>query len=144
MLILGFSGTRFGMSIEQYNVLKTFLKNNDFRCFCHGDCLGADLEFHNLVLQEFIKCYLYIYPPKQKKLRAYMAYRFKFFNSQQIIQYKEKNYLERNRDIVNNSDFLIAAPKSKIENGGTWYTINYAKTIGKSCMLIFPSGECRN
>jgi hypothetical protein len=40
-----------------------------------------------------------------------------------------KSYLERNRDIVDASDTMIAFPSTKheVQRSGTWYTIKYAK-----------------
>jgi len=43
-------------------------------------------------------------------------------------------YLERDRRMVNDSEFLIAF--NKMDKGGTFYTINYTKKIGKKCIVF--------
>lgn len=43
---------------------------------------------------------------------------------------KEKSYLNRNKDIIDQSDFLIACPQDKeqeVLRSGTWSTIRNAK-----------------
>jgi predicted Rossmann fold nucleotide-binding protein DprA/Smf involved in DNA uptake len=48
--------------------------------------------------------------------------------------------LERNKDIVSESDFLIAAPDSKKERlrSGTWATVRHARKLGKRVMILEP------
>ena len=73
-----------------------------------------------------------IHPPNIKDKRAFCNdYRFSF---------PEKPYLERNHDIVDNSDVLIATPKESVEQirSGTWATIRYAKKLNKPIMIMEP------
>lgn len=55
---------------------------------------------------------------------------------------KEKEYLDRNHDIVDCSDILITCPKEDVEQlrSGTWATIRYAKKSNKKTIIIYPSG----
>jgi predicted Rossmann fold nucleotide-binding protein DprA/Smf involved in DNA uptake len=51
-------------------------------------------------------------------------------------------YLERNHAIVNESDFLIAAPDGpETLRSGTWATVRYARKVGKRVLVIMPNGE---
>ena len=51
-----------------------------------------------------------------------------------------RDYLDRNKDIVNNCDLLIAAPKENTEvlRSGTWSTVRYAKQLGVTVVIIEP------
>jgi hypothetical protein len=54
--------------------------------------------------------------------------------------YPEKEYIERNHNIVDNTDMLIAFPSTKTEilKSGTWATIRYARKKGKKIIIIDP------
>ena len=56
---------------------------------------------------------------------------------------KPKDYLVRNKDIVDQSKILIACPETAYEKSrsGTWSTINYAKRKKRKILIIFPSGN---
>lgn len=87
---------------------------------------GSDTDFHNLCvnyreLNLDKSLIIHIYPPNNPSLRA--------FNKADILM-DEKPYLERNLNIVKNSDILIACPIDKnqeILRSGTWSTIRQAK-----------------
>lgn len=53
-----------------------------------------------------------------------------------------KGHLARNRDIVNESGIMLAAPAEMTEQarGGTWYTIKYARKVGKPLVIVLPDG----
>ena len=132
----GFTGTRSsGLNENQkeniIKLLKNDLENNKIIKIHHGDCIGADQDFHNLCLNLSNKIFIIIHPPINNNFRAYC-------NNYNIIK-KEKPYLDRNKDIVNESQILIACPLDKnkeIIRSGTWSTIRYAKKIKKK-VLIF-------
>jgi hypothetical protein len=141
---IGFTGTRKGINEIQKNEIKKYLKyyiENSCNIIArHGDCIGADTDFHNICI-ELSKDYpnkinIYIHPPINKKYRAYNNLDNNYNN---IFILPEKEYLERNKDIVNNSDILLAAPEDKnIEStrSGTWFTIRYAKKYNKKIKLF--------
>lgn len=59
---------------------------------------------------------------------------------------KPKDFLERDRDIVDETDYLIVAPwqneKPKSLRGqGTWYTENYARGGNSKIMIYYPDGR---
>ncbi len=126
------TGSRDGMSYEAKETLKHFISTNIIREVHHGDCKGADKEFHDICQSNNIK--IIIHPPSDNKARAYCV-------SEYILP--EKQYLDRNRDIVNETDVLIAFPSSEIEElrSGTWSTIRYAKKINKKIILVYPNGK---
>lgn len=127
----GFTGTRNGMSTEQKNnVIKLLQKDIDDKKKIeahHGDCIGADKDFHNICTN--LKITVIIHPPDNDKLRA-------FCKSDNVRN--QLPYLDRNKNIVNETNILIACPVSKDEElrSGTWMTIRYAKKINRP-VLIF-------
>jgi hypothetical protein len=153
-LIVGFTGTRDGMTPEQkttfVEVLSPYHGRFDFH---HGDCLGADDEAHGLVVGDLLlndpgsgDPRIAIHPPSDPKLRARRRPCLEFGDW----LCPEKPYLERNRDIVDACDMLIACPKERrpdipvdptnLYSGGTWYTVRYAQTVDKPITIIWPDG----
>lgn len=136
---IGFTGTRKGMSEEQKKmveeVLLDFAKGLTFLVVHHGACLGADYDFHMIARKiDIIDILVYIYPGQH-------GYRKDLFLGANKI-YKEKPYLERNQDIVNNSDFLIACPDGMEKlRSGTWSTIRRAKKQKIHTLIIYPNGD---
>lgn len=128
-LIIGFTGTRDGMTNDQYIEVKRLLAGFDPDLVRHGDCVGADEEFHQISQQLGLN--ITIHPPIEARLRAYC---------QGGTILKPKEYLVRDRDIVEMSDLLIAAPKSQLRKGGTWYTIGIADELKKECWVVWPDG----
>ena len=134
---VGFTGTREGMTRNQRLALHKaldeltmgFLTIEEFH---HGDCVGADEQADEIAWSYTDK--IVIHPPIKDDLRAYCIHEV---GGVEILEPKE--YLERDRAIVDACDILIAAPKSKKrEKSGTWYTINYAKKQGKKVIGLEP------
>lgn len=129
---IGFTGTRKGMSDYQKKTLKELLimygANNGFE-FHHGDCIGADEQAHNIANECGYR--ILIHPPNRDTYRAHCD----------GFAFMVKEYLERNRDIVNACDVLLACPPTNyhILKSGTWYTVRYAKKIKKDIKIIYPS-----
>jgi hypothetical protein len=127
---IGFTGTRYGLSVEQKMEIKKVLGsyNSTTIIVHHGDCIGADTDFHTICKEIGIKTI--IHPPIDEKLRA--------FNIGDVIL-PSKEYIERNHDIVENTSLLIACPydkKKEITRSGTWATIRYARKLLKKVELI--------
>jgi hypothetical protein len=58
------------------------------------------------------------------------------------VEYPPKPYLERNRDIVDSTELLIACPKDMTESsGGTWATVRYARKQKKPIVVVWPDGS---
>jgi len=116
---VGFTGTQEGLTKIQKIMLIEFLVNNVFQIeeVAHGDCIGADAEFHSICYQLGIK--IVIHPPLNPKKRAYCT-------SPYVLEPKE--YIERNHNIVDSSTLLLATPKllREEQRSGTWATIRYA------------------
>lgn len=128
---LGMTGNRGGISNFRVTQIDKFLSENQVEEVHHGDCIGADTQFHKCAQDMGI--HIFIHPPINKSLRA-------FCKGATIL--KPKPYLDRNRDIVDSTDFLIAFPstENEIMRSGTWATIRYAKLQNKQILVILPSG----
>ena len=52
----------------------------------------------------------------------------------------EKEYIERNHDVVDTCDLLIAMPNTELEvvRSGTWATIRYARKLKKVIVILEP------
>lgn len=146
---VGFTGTQDGMTFEQEAQFKEVINgiwvNNieygDYSRleFHHGDCIGADAKAHDLWRHMFsgMDERIVIHPPINDSKRA-------FKHGDLVLQ--EYDYLERNRNIVNASMFLIATPKTinPTRRGGTWYTVRYAATHRVDGVVITPDGVWTN
>jgi len=131
---IGFTGTQIGLSQKQkevlWSVLKKFVQID--KSFRHGDCIGADAEAHAIAVDLGFKVTLH--PPKENSKRSFCK---------QAVVLPTKDYLDRNKDIVNASKVLIACPKGVQEEvrSGTWATVRYARKIKKDLIIILIDGR---
>lgn len=129
---LGFTGTREGMTEAQRREVAELLQTLNPSEVHHGDCVGADAEV-DLAAVLFTSARRVIHPPESPTLRAWCL-------SEDMRE--PKPYLARNRDIVNETDSILAAPKGKqYRAAGTWFTIGYAKKQGKPVTIVYPDGS---
>src|SRR5437867_2260767 len=124
MRSLGFTGTQIGMTPLQRESVILFLEGCSPESVHHGDCIGADAQFHDLALKCVPGVSVHIHPPIITTKRA--------FCRGGHYTYTAKDYLDRNVDIVMQSDELLATPKESQEEirSGTWYTIRQARKRG--------------
>lgn len=129
-MALGFTGTRHGMTPEQIKAVD-FITMFDFDEVHHGDCVGADTDMHRIARANGQR--VVGHPPSDPKLRA--------FNECDELR-PEKPYLDRNHDIVDEADAVIATPGETTEvlRSGTWSTIRYAKEQKKPLAIVWPDG----
>lgn len=131
--IVGFSGTRHGMTEAQRNKFKQLIIQINPVEFHHGDCVGSDFEAHFLVRNHVPRCVIIIHPPTNSIHRAGLS-------ADVILQ--TKPYLDRNRDIVDLSEVLIATSSTQSEQmrSGTWSTVRYSRSKKLPCVVILPDG----
>ncbi len=129
---IGFTGTQQKITEAQANVLLELLqKLNPTECH-HGDCVGADTAFH--IIAAYLDKVIIIHPPANEYKRA-------FNNSSKTVIKESKAYLVRNKDIVNETDLLIAIPSGEeVLRSGTWSTVRYARKNKKRIYIIIPNG----
>jgi hypothetical protein len=134
---LGFTGTRNGMTAKQKDSVITYLTGiqdvlNEVH---HGDCIGADTEFHHLIRTMFKPAAVRVigHPPINSGHAAGNSFDY---------SYTPRPYLSRNKQIVDEVNKLLACPKghSQYMRSGTWSTVRYARKIGRPIVLVFPDG----
>ena len=131
---VGFTGTRNGMTAPQLDSVRRLITEYIIvgpACWHDGDCIGADDEAHEIA--EVLGYYTIGHPPASPAFQA----RNKFDEMRE-----PKAYLDRDQDIVDECDVLIAAPKQvqETQRSGTWATIRRARTKGIKRYIVFPSG----
>jgi hypothetical protein len=136
---IGFSGTRDGMTSLQVRALHAYMHGLNRGAIAaawieghHGDCLGADHEFH--VLATALGWRTVTHPPVNPSRRAWCR---------ADVILPEKGYLERDRDIALATGELLAAPVSfsPADGAGTWATVGYAVRAGRPATVIRPDGR---
>jgi hypothetical protein len=133
MIIVGFTGTRRGLTRQQFMVIEAFFKDHVILEAHHGDCIGADEEFHDICLTYDVPVILH--PPENPKLRAFCKHYRKVM--------PPRPFLERNHIIVDTCDVLLAAPREEQEppvarGQGTWSTVRYARRSSKRFRVVWP------
>ena len=95
----------------------------------HGDAVGADAEAHDIAVE--LDCGIVIHPPDDVRQRAFKI---------AALNRAPRPYLDRNKVIVRETSFLIAAPAMEIEQlrSGTWSTVRYARRLGWPIHLLAP------
>jgi hypothetical protein len=139
---VGFTGTKNGMTDEQAKTVMEILMSEKPTTVVHGDCIGADADFDELVAgfkAQGVKVSIEIRPGTNENgaspLRAYTA------NANTV--HAPKPYMKRNADIVRQCDLLIACPKEDYEKqrSGTWATVRRAWAANKPVYLVLPKGS---
>ncbi len=136
---IGFTGTEFGggMNATQLAevralVIEELAKHGDLLAR-HGDCIGADAQFHEICVALNIPVVLHLPLEDRKRAHCQKALRVE----------RPKAYLERNEDIAQLCDLLLAAPREnrEIVRSGVWATVRSARRHKKPIAIIYPSGE---
>jgi hypothetical protein len=100
----------------------------------HGDCVGFDAQAQDITLASMSLAKIYLHPASASSMHANKVY------------HKcaaPKPALQRNHDIVDASEILLAAPLTDTEvlRSGTWATIRYARAQGKPHVIFWPNGK---
>ena len=139
-MIIGFTGTRNGMTMRQKQALTRWLRHYRPLEFHHGQCVGADHEAASIARQMAFpephrfggpRITIVSHPPINDDLRSPFA--------ENDLVMPERGYLERDRDIAEVCDVLLACPDGpRRANSGTWYTIDYAQKLLRAVHVILP------
>lgn len=133
-ITVGFTGTRAIEKISEkrlFELHKELLKidvSNNEPIFVHGGAQGMDEYFHNIVINIVDSQVKVIFA---KGMERELEGEYETLPS--------KPPLERNTDIVDMCDILIAVPidpEVEEQRSGTWATIRYAKKMGKKIVMI--------
>jgi hypothetical protein len=141
---IGFTGSREGLTKPQHQslvgLLGAFISEklattpDSVPQFHHGDCVGADMLSGDAAHDAGYE--MHIHPPNIGSLRAYCSNRYP------ATVYDAFPYLVRNKNIVDNTDILIATPNGpETTRSGTWSTVRYARKKSKEIWIVYPNGE---
>ncbi|HKZ40932.1 MAG TPA: hypothetical protein VJ044_08205 [Candidatus Hodarchaeales archaeon] len=128
---VGFTGTSKGMTDAQKFTVAWLLSKSPKELH-HGDCIGADKDAHELARTNLVR--IVGHPPIKSSNRACCEFDEKR---------EPKPYLDRNHDIVDETEVLIACTDSTVEaiRSGTWSTIRYARRLGRIILIVYPDGR---
>lgn len=131
-MIAGFTGSRNGMNKHQCKELKRLLKKHKVNILHHGCCIGADEQAHDIARTLSIR--IIGHPPNDEEALSLCT-------GDCDVLIPERSYLDRNRDIVDDSEMLFVGPDGPEKlRSGTWSTKRYAKQVGKR-FIILPLEE---
>ncbi len=122
------------MTAAQREAVAEFLRDHKPTSVHHGDCIGADSEFHDSVLLLSQPTWIETHPCTLTKFRAYRK---------ADVVHPVKPPKDRNKDIVRVSDHLLAAPKttaSESPRSGTWQTLRMMMSFKKTVTVVWPDG----
>ncbi len=131
-MIIGVTGTRSGCNEKQMKEATDFLIANysEGSEFHHGDCVGVDVEL--AAIAKAIGYKIVCHPPTKPDMRGY----FPSDESREPL-----SYFARNRKIVEACQLLMVVPyqDKRQNNGGTWYTYDYAYKRETPFKLFLPA-----
>jgi hypothetical protein len=137
---IGFTGTQDGMTTKQRHMVRNLLEELDPDEVHHGDCVGADANFHDVAFAQHR--HIIIHPGHGSRGEmTKRAFCEPHMNRGLILH--PLPYLARNKNIVTATDALIATPSQdrEIQRSGTWATIRTARDLDKTIYIIFPDGQ---
>jgi hypothetical protein len=152
-MILGFTGTRQGMTPKQLATVRAvaerYYRTGRLLVVRHGACAGADREFHATVVNQpefhaeptrMFTTWLY---PSNAEQRTWALAAVAALPPDAGFVVKTQPPLERNKRIVGGSDLLIAAPRGFTEEvrSGTWATVRYARERRVAITIVWPDGR---
>lgn len=134
---VGFTGTQDGMTDDQKYVVKQLLWYLKPSIVHHGDCIGADAEFHGICRRLPWDVRIVGHPGMDRRGRSLKRAYCDVDGCNPTLP-----YLDRNRMIIYHSNILIATPKGFEEElrSGTWMTIRLAKAKAMFRDVVFPDG----
>lgn len=133
---VGFTGTRDGATDPQMACVRLVCRILDMTEAHEGDCVGFDAQAWSMANDMIPSDRVHIHPPEKSDLRAHAWIAGN-------VEHPPKNYFARNRDIVDATDVTVGAPPAnhELSEGGTWYTLDYARKKGKPVIVCWPDGE---
>lgn len=134
---IGFTGTQKGMTDEQYDtvdrMVKAIVRATSLDVVAHhGDCVGADADFHDICEEH--RVVVETHPANMDTKRAFKRAK---------VVHPTMPPLVRNRVIVDSCSLLIVTPRSTKEQvrSGTWATVRYARQCGRVMWIAMPDGS---
>jgi hypothetical protein len=138
MRLLGFTGTRQGCTDAQLHALARAIGHHSQPNhalspgqFHHGRAVGADAQAHGLA--QYMRWEVHVWPSHGTDgATVPLPY----------VEHPKGDPLERNRQIIEATDHLIACPAGMAEElrSGTWAAVRYARRLRRPITLCWPDG----
>jgi hypothetical protein len=135
---LGFTGTRNQLTMQQRTWLVEFVKETQPEEAAHGDCIGADEEFHSILRAYARSCRIEIWPSIHPTMRAYCD---------GDIIHESLPSLERDQLIVDFATEFVGCPPTnkEITRSGSWATLRkarkkYRRNELDALYVVYPDG----
>lgn len=137
-MITGCTASRDGLTDAQWDRVDEMIWKLDSSELHQGCCDGGDEEITEIAHAHGFK--IIGHPPNNDKHLSAKAVEL----SDEL--WTPKPYLERNRNIVDECDVLIACPATSsmpdsLKGQGTWSTVAYALKQEKPMLVILPTGR---
>lgn len=143
---IGFTGTSRGMTVPQYHTMTRLIyeipDSVEIEAH-HGNCVGADEEFHRILCDQFreraTQLRFVIHPGDNPLMQAGCEKKYPWIGTTVL---PVMSNLARNAEIVMAVDEMFATPKMDQEElrSGTWHTIRTAKRLKRSLTIICRDG----
>lgn len=133
---VGFTGTSRGMTSAQLAqlaaVLDALVASRGVFAAHHGDCVGADAEFHGLASARGAVVVVHPGPVDDAHHAGCVG----------VARLPNESHMRRNKAIVVASTVMLAAPLEEVEQalGGVWKTIALARKAKRPLAIIGPAG----
>lgn len=140
-LHVGFSGTRYGMTLEQrravYKVFRWYRDNRNAITVHHGSCVGADAEAHDIarMLGLAVSLHPRVSEDCSSCLRAECAMR----EGERV--WRPASYAVRSQTIAACTGVLVAAPHGERSSRGTNHAISCAVRLGRPVVVVSGDGR---
>jgi hypothetical protein len=138
--VLGFTGSRGVPTELQLAWMHELLRSENIAEFHHGACVGSDVAAHRAALA--LNYPIFVHPSSSPSHRARGLVALECLKQTAgVTVLPAKPPLDRNRDIVEASFWIIALPsRPESAGGGTWYTVHYAQKMGRTVVICDPDG----
>ena len=127
-----FTGTQQGMTVQQKLAVRDLATEMSPNEVHHGDCIGADADFHHVIRLILPRTTIHGHPPRNQSKRAFCKV---------DVWWPEEEYIARNHTMVDHCPFLLATPDGPERiRSGTCATVRYARKFKRPICIVCPSG----
>lgn len=139
-MIVGFSGTRHGLTVAQIAALARVLVDLAPSRVAHGVCVGGDEVAHRIAraLGVPVDHHHGVGAGGDRTWRAAVDV------LRGDVVHPEAPHLARNATIAAACDVLVAAPREEhgeSARSGTWWAVRSARRLGRPVVIVRPSGS---
>lgn len=166
-MIIGFTGTREGMTAAQRTkvaaLLQTFQRDSGITRYIHGGCMGADYDFHKIVMTNPYRTEVLVHPSNFPKtyppmIRGWLRVlglkplsdrdtraAWLAFGATSVAASAPP--FDRNvtmmRFVAEQKGIVVATPKGLEEEArsGTWHAVRHARKFGAMLCVVWPDGR---